>query len=210
MASLVHLVRHGEVHNPSALVYASLPGFGLSDTGRLQAAAAARHLGSQPVVAVWSSPLERALETAGIIARRFGVPVRADERLTEWRLLDRWAGRPWATLDTSFPGEVEAYLEHPHQLGFSSESLAALANRIRGTVELLSEQHREGDIVIVSHQDPVQAARLSFGGKSLEGLHTDKPGHCSIVTLKPSASWADLGMWTPETVNATSGDHAAP
>jgi broad specificity phosphatase PhoE len=198
MASLVHLVRHGEVENPQGLVYASLQGFGLSEAGRSQAAAAARHLGSQPVVAVWSSPLERGLETAGIIARRFGVPVRADDRLAEWKLLDRWAGKPWATLDTSFPGELEAYLEHPHQLGFSSESLSSLANRIRGTVELLAEQHRDGDIVIVSHQDPVQAARLSFAGRDLSNLHTDKPGHCSIVTLRPSASWADLGMWTPD------------
>ncbi len=198
MASLVHLVRHGEVDNPQGLVYASLPGFGLSELGRSQAAQAARHLGSQPVVAVWSSPLERALETAGIIARRFGVPVRADERLAEWKLLDRWAGRPWAGLATSFPGELDAYLEHPHMLGFSAEPLSALANRIRGTIELLAEQHRDGDIVIVSHQDPVQAARLSFAGISLSGLHTDKPGHCSIVTLRPSGGWEDLGMWTPE------------
>jgi broad specificity phosphatase PhoE len=83
-------------------------------------------------------------------------------------------------------------------LGFSPEPLSALANRISGTIELLAEQHRDGDIVIVSHQDPVQSARLSFAGRSLEGLHTDKPGHCSIITLRPSAGWEDLGMWTPE------------
>lgn len=198
MAALVHLVRHGEVHNPDEVVYASLPGFGLSERGRAQAAQAARHLGSQPVVAVWSSPLQRALETAGIIARRFGVPVRTDEDLTEWGLANHWAGTKWADLDDVYPGELTTYLERPDQITFGDETLTSLARRMRSTLERLAARHGDGDIVVVSHQDPLQAARLAFAGKDLGNLNVDKPDHCSIITLRPAQRWSDLGMWTPD------------
>jgi broad specificity phosphatase PhoE len=198
MAALVHLIRHGEVENPGNLVYASLPGFGLSELGRTQAAQAARHLGSQPVVAVWSSPLERALETASILARRFGLPVRVDDGLTEWMLLDRWSGTRWEDIDTAYPGELTAYLEHPTDLPFAPESLAEMASRITTTIEALATRHAEGDVVVVSHQDPVQAARLQLGGRDLGKLHQDKPGHASIVTFRTGKPWKDLGMWSPD------------
>jgi broad specificity phosphatase PhoE len=198
MAALVHLIRHGEVENPDNLVYAKLPGFGLSELGRAQASQAARHLGSQPVVAVWSSPLERALETASIIARRFGVPVRVEDTLTEWALLDRWAGTRWDEIDTRFPGELSAYLQHPTDLAFAPESLTQMAARITSTIEALATRHPEGDVVIISHQDPVQAARLQLSGRDLSKLQEDKPGHASIVTFRTGKPWKDLGMWTPE------------
>lgn len=198
MASLVHLIRHGEVENPQDVVYATLPGYGLSDRGRSQAAQAARHLGSQPVVAVWTSPLERAMETASVVARRFGLPIRVDEDLAEWSLLDRWAGTRWDDVDATFPGELTAYLEHPNDLPFAEEPLSHMATRMTKAVERLAARHPEGDVVIVAHQDPVQAARLSLGGRELTRLHQDKPGHGSIVTFRPGRPWTDLGMWTPE------------
>ena len=83
MAALVHLVRHGEVDNPEHLVYADLPGFGLSPHGVEQARRVGRYLGPRPVVAVWSSPLERSLRTAEEIAGRTGVPVKIAERCSK-------------------------------------------------------------------------------------------------------------------------------
>lgn len=95
MASYVHLIRHGEVENPEHVVYARLAGFGLSDRGRRQATEAARYLARRPVVAVWSSPLQRALETAWVLAEPHGLPVLVDDELTEWKLADDWAGIVW-------------------------------------------------------------------------------------------------------------------
>lgn len=197
MASRIHLVRHAEVHNPGHVVYASLPGFGLSDLGRLQAREAARYLGSQPIVAVWSSPLQRALETAAPIAGRLGLPVRIDEELTEWRLSEGWAGQRWEDLPTSRPGELEAYLEHPDRLPFSAESLAQLAMRMRAVLDRLNELHPQGDVVVVSHQDPVQAARLSITGTDLSQLNMDKPEHASVATIRPGTPWREEVRWSP-------------
>jgi len=197
MADKVHLVRHGEVHNPDNLVYASLPGFGLNDTGRRQAEAAARYLAFKPLVAVWSSPLQRAVETASEIARRAGLPVQVCDELIEWRLADSWAGIRWDELSEHRPGELERYLSDPLGLDVGTESLSRLASRMTGAVESLHRRHPEGEIVIVSHQDPVQAARLLLIGRRLESLQKDKPSHASVVTLQPGTPWKETARWAP-------------
>lgn len=78
------LVRHGHVENPLGCAYGRLPGFGLSATGRLQAAAAARRLRSEPLQRLYVSPLQRARETAEILNAGRGLPICIDERLIEW------------------------------------------------------------------------------------------------------------------------------
>ena len=81
--TVVHLLRHGEVDNPRGIIYGRLPGYHLSATGRLMAQAAADYFSERPVVALFSSPLERAQETAAPIAERLGLPIVTDDRLIE-------------------------------------------------------------------------------------------------------------------------------
>jgi broad specificity phosphatase PhoE len=197
MPSVVHLIRHGETANPDHVVYASLPGFGLTPRGFDQARRAASHLANRPVAAVWSSPLQRALETAGEIARSFGLPVVADDDLGEWQLLDRWAGNPWEELKDRFPGEVETYLDTPDALPFSPESLVDLAGRMSAALNRFCAREAAGDIVVVSHQDPIQAARLFVTGRDLARLHVDKPGHGSVISLRPGKPWEEIWEMTP-------------
>ena len=80
---MVHLLRHGEVDNPGGILYGRLPGFHLSEEGRLMAKAAAEFLAGRDVVVLRSSPLDRALETAEPLAAQFGLEVDIDERLIE-------------------------------------------------------------------------------------------------------------------------------
>ncbi|HLU53485.1 MAG TPA: histidine phosphatase family protein [Acidimicrobiia bacterium] len=199
MAARVHLVRHGEVHNPDHLVYASLPGFTLSSTGEAQARAVARYLGRQPVVGVWSSPLERALRSAEPLAQRVGLPVRIEADLTEWQLMGRWAGITWEDIPKKFPGELEAFLEDPSRLDFAPESLADLAQRVAGAVQRLHESHPHGDVVAFSHSAPIRAAILRLTGGSLRDYWVDEPGHCAVTTLRPGAPWTIETVWAPET-----------
>jgi broad specificity phosphatase PhoE len=181
----IHLVRHGEVENPGHVVYADLPGFHLSELGRRQADAAAARLGAiargAPVV---SSPLERAVETALIIARAVGTEPQIDPGLTEWRLGQRWAGTAWEDLPDRFPGELEAYLAHPADLPFSPESIAEVAERMTAVVGRLGAGHpNAGEAILVSHQDPLQAVRLRLTGRPLSALPVAKPGHAEVLTL---------------------------
>src|SRR5215472_9250376 len=81
--TVVHLLRHGEVFNPDGILYGRLPGYHLSDNGRMMAAAAADFFAERPVVAVFASPLERAQETAQPVAERLGLEIQTDDRLIE-------------------------------------------------------------------------------------------------------------------------------
>ncbi len=198
MNRTIHLVRHAEVDNPKGLVYASLPGFPLSPLGRRQAAETADMLAGKSPLAVVTSPLDRAVETASAIADAAGTSISIDERLTEWALAERWAGAAWDDLPAIFPGEVEAYLAQPTRLDFSSESIESVATRVIESVRDHTSSAGRGDVVFVSHQDPVQATRLSLTGRPLEDLHVDKPGHGSIVSLaRRDHAWAEIEKREP-------------
>lgn len=197
MAALVHLVRHAEVDNPHHLVYGSLPGYGLSPHGRDQARKVGRYLGPRPVVSIWSSPLESALRTAEEIAARSGVPVRVESDLRDWAITDRWRGHPWNRLGDAFPGELEAYLTDPETITFAEESLDQVADRVAAVARRLDLEHPHGDVVIVSHQDPIQASRLKLIGTSLSNIHDDVPSHAAVITLRPGTTWREETHWSP-------------
>ena len=194
----IHLVRHGEVHNPDHIVYADLPGYGLSELGVLQATASGQYLARSEIAAIVASPLERAHQTALLIAEETGSSVKTDERLTEWRLSARWAGIPWEALPTARPGELEAYLAHPDDLDFSPESLADLAGRMATAIRELASTTSGGHLVVVSHQDPLHAARRLLSGEGFASFNDDKPGHAAVVALAAAGrGWAVVDEWEP-------------
>jgi len=81
--TIVHLLRHGEVHNPEKVLYGRLPGYFLSDLGKEMADRAAEVLKHRDVAAVISSPLERAAQTATPIAAAHGLEIATDPNLIE-------------------------------------------------------------------------------------------------------------------------------
>ena len=198
MASFVHLVRHGEVENPHDTVYADLPGFDLSERGRREAAWAGSVLASRPIRALYTSPLDRAVETASEMATHHNLACETVPDLTEWALMNRWRGLPWPELDRYRPGELEAYLTDPLRMDFSPETVEELATRIGGAVSALADRHPDQEIVIVSHQDPIQTARLVLTGRPLALLHEAKPRHCEIISLVPGENWSEYARRTPD------------
>ena len=193
----VFVVRHAEVDNPERIVYGDLPGFGLSPRGRVQAAATAAHLAEESIAAVCSSPLQRAVETAEVIAARHQIPATTDERLTEWALGSRWAGVAWDALPDVYPGEVEAYLTRPQHLPFPTETLSELAHRTAAAIAAAAKTAQV--LAIVSHQDPIQAARLAMTGRGFDDFAENKPGHGAVIQLRPQNSgWIEVEYWEPE------------
>jgi broad specificity phosphatase PhoE len=82
-STTIHFVRHGEVHNAQNLYYGRLPGFHLSTKGLPQVQRAAAHLKKYEITAVYSSPLERAIETAKIIGEQLKIEPQTSELLLE-------------------------------------------------------------------------------------------------------------------------------
>ncbi len=177
--TVVHLLRHGEVHNPDGVLYGRLPGFRLSDTGREQAETVAAHLADHDVTQVISSPLQRAQETAAPLAVGHGRVVITDDRLIE--AANRFQGqrvavgdgalrspRHWPKLYNPFrPSWGEAYLEIAHRM------LAAV-HRARA----LASGH---EAVCVSHQLPIWTLRRYLEGRRL--WHDPRQRQCSLASL---------------------------
>jgi broad specificity phosphatase PhoE len=83
ISSTVHVVRHGEVHNPESILYGRQPGWRLSERGQEMAETVARWSSELSLGAIHSSPLERAQQTATPIAAAHGIPITTDDRLIE-------------------------------------------------------------------------------------------------------------------------------
>jgi broad specificity phosphatase PhoE len=177
--TVVHLLRHGEVHNPHRILYGRLPGYHLSDLGRRMARVAAEHLADHDVVHVVSSPLERARETAAPVAEAHGLDVRVDERVIE--------------SDNAFEGLPVAggqgLVRHPrlwpkmlNPLRPSwGEPYDEVVTRMRDAILDARALARGHEAVVVSHQAPIWMIRLATEGRSL--VHNPARRECTLASL---------------------------
>lgn len=179
-------IRHGEVENPDGVIYAGLPGFGLSETGRRQATDVAHRLAGVPVSALYASPLDRAIETAGILSRFLGVPVVPDERLQEWAYWGQWAGLTWEQLRVEGREAWEAYQADPGSVT-EGESLARLGDRMASWLDDVRAEHPDGVVVGVSHLEPLRTLLLRRTGRPASDLFDVRVGLCECVRLHPDA-----------------------
>lgn len=179
----IHLVRHGQVENPKGVIYGRLPGFSLSERGRRQAEAAARRLADRDVDAVWASPLERAQETARIIAESHGLVVKTDDRLIE-------SGTTLEGVTRTVTGFLWSprrwwQLRNPWKPSWG-ESFADVRTRMLDVIRDALEASSGREIVIVSHQTPVLVARHSLTrrrGPPWLALSQCETGSVSTVVL---------------------------
>lgn len=155
--TIVHLLRHGEVHNPEGVLYGRLPGYRLSDTGILMAQAAAKWFGGRDVTALFSSPMERAQQTAEPIAELLDLPVTLDERLIEAG--NRFEGLTFGVGRGSLRRPVHwPYLVNPVRPSWG-EPYERLAHRMKAAVISARQAARGHEAVCVSHQLPIWILR---------------------------------------------------
>jgi broad specificity phosphatase PhoE len=176
--TVVHLLRHGEVHNPEHVLYGRLPGYHLSAAGRLMAVAAADHFDGRPVTALFASPLERAQETARPTAELLGLPIVTDDRLIE-------SGNVLEGTSVSL-GRLAAnplkwkYLWNPFRPSWG-EPYAAVAGRVWQVVERARDAARGTEAVCVSHQLPIWVTRLHAEHKNL--WHNPNTRECALGSV---------------------------
>jgi broad specificity phosphatase PhoE len=184
----VHLVRHGEVHNPDRVLYGRIPGYGLSELGQRMAsdvadwfAQQAERTGRAPALLV-SSPLQRAQETAAPISAALGLDICTDDRVLE--ATNRFQGlsrvgrrlrnpRYWPLLVNPLrPSWGEPY----------RAQVARMAEAIQDLRDRAVEQGGAGaEAIIVSHQLPIWVTRLSVEGKPL--WHDPRQRECTLTSI---------------------------
>jgi broad specificity phosphatase PhoE len=204
-ARLILLVRHGQTtYNVEGRLPGQLPGVELTDEGRRQAQRAAVALSGLPLSAVIASPLERARETAEIIARGWALPVKLDERLMDTDMVP-WAGRKIEEVNRTDP-RWKAFVAHPTEPPEGVESLAAVQQRSVAAVEdILRDPSLGNYIVVVAHADVVKliVARYSHVS-SIDSIHHIAISNASISVLafgeeaEPhllAVNWTALPFW---------------
>jgi len=175
----VHVVRHGEVHNPEGILYGRLPGFGLSDRGREQAAAVADALADRDIAAVIASPLQRARETAAPIAAEHVLAVDTDHDLIESRNV--FEGQRVSPGDGALRDPRNWwYLRDPFTPSWG-EPYKQIAERMTTAVRKARIRAEGREVVCVSHQLPVWTVRLALTGKRLP--HDPRRRECAVASV---------------------------
>ncbi len=175
-------MRHARVENPSGVVYARLPGYHLSETGRREAGALADALRRRRISGVFASPLERAQETAELLAAPHGLSVQTDERLIEWDYWTRWEGIPWDEVRERDPEALRAFAEDPAR-ACPEDPLEEVAERV---LDWARECGSSGGLVIgVTHETPLAAAYLIGCGRPVNDLYSVRMEHLAPVRLSP-------------------------
>lgn len=177
--TVVHLVRHGEVDNPTGILYGRLPGFRLSVAGEDMARLVAAELRGRDVSVVRSSPLERAVQTAEPIAAEFGIEPTTDDRLIESDNI--FEGKTFGVGDGSLSNpSVWRYLWNPFRPSWG-EPYAAIATRVLGAIAVGREAARGHEAVLVSHQLPIEVVRRKVEGRHL--WHRPDRRRCALASI---------------------------
>ena len=183
------LVRHALCDPVGKAIAGRSPGVLLNETGRAQAERLTQRLAAVPVEALYSSPLERARETARPIAERLGLEVRVAPGLME---LDygEWTG---LTLD-----EIRASTAWKQFNSFRScaripggELMLEVQARVVAELERVRERH-DGWVVAVSHGDVIRAAIAHYAGIPLDLMQRLEIGPASVSALSFDAGGVRL------------------
>jgi broad specificity phosphatase PhoE len=177
--TVVHLLRHGEVHNPAGVLYGRLPGYNLSELGRKMAERVAEHFAGQDVTHLGSSPLERAQQTAAPTAAALGLPVQIDERLIEADNV--FEGKTFGVGDGSLRRPAHwVHLRNPLRPSWG-EPYRDLARRMLAAIADARDAARGHEALLVSHQLPIWTARSFATGRRL--WHDPRKRQCALASL---------------------------
>jgi broad specificity phosphatase PhoE len=161
--TVIHLVRHAEVENPDNIWYGHLPGFPLSAEGRRTAEALGEFFASHPLAAIYASPLTRAQETAGAIARPKGLDVKVCPDIVE---SDSHLQGEHADGRVFLKARNLRYFVNPLRPSWG-EPYRSVAARMVRAVDAMRLAHPGGEVVAVSHMTPIMIGRLAVEGRPL-------------------------------------------
>ncbi len=177
--TVVHLLRHGEVHNPDGVLYGRRDGFHLSDLGKQMAEKAAASLAGRDISVLVSSPLERAQETAAPLAAARGLDVRLDDRVIE--STNVFEGKTFGKGRNALRNPLLwRHLWNPFRPSWG-EPYDHIVERMMAAVHDVRRDAAGHEGVIVSHQLPVWTTRLHVEGRSF--LHDPRKRQCTLCSV---------------------------
>jgi broad specificity phosphatase PhoE len=174
------------VFNPDHVLYGRIPGFGLSDLGKLMAQESADSEIGHPITRLYASPLQRTQESAAPWSKNFGLDIITDERLIEpWNDFEGTAGfgakvlrnpRFWLKLRNPFtPSWGEPYV--------------SIVARMLSVIEDAWNSTESGEVALVSHQLPIWMVHRELAGERL--FHDPRKRRCALSSITSFARDGD-------------------
>ncbi|WP_127356193.1 histidine phosphatase family protein [Actinacidiphila soli] len=177
--TVVHLMRHGEVENPTGVLYGRLPGYHLSDLGRKMADRVAEHLAGRDITHVVASPLERAEETAAPIAAKLGLKTATDDRLVEAENV--FQGKTFGVGDGALKNPANwRHLVNPFKPSWGEPYVDQVV-RMMAALGAARDAARGHEAVAVSHQLPIWIVRSFAERRRL--WHDPRKRQCTLASL---------------------------
>lgn len=203
--TVVLLIRHGVTEYVAANRAAGrTPGISLNKEGRRQAAALAQRLNRLPIKAVYSSPIERTVETAQALAAALGLTVQTRPGLIETDTGD-WTGRYYRDIQEQDGAAWRALQEHPKGVRIAGgETVDEIQARMVAEIEAIRRAHAGDIVAVVSHADPIKATLAHYIGLDLnffQRLIIDPTSvsvllageqHTALLTMNHSGDLPDL------------------
>jgi len=176
------LLRHGQTPMSVQKRYAGRSDVPLTDVGVQQAAAAAKRLASAGLGVIVTSPLLRAVQTAGEVAAVTGAPVVTDDGFAEADF-GAWDGLTFAEVRERWPAEVTAWLADPQVAPPGGESFTDVCERVTRALHRALAGRERQRVLIVSHVTPIKtlvAVALGAPPTAMYRMHLDVAALCEI------------------------------
>ena len=188
MALRLYLVRHGEsAWNPLHL-YTGQQDVPLSALGVQQAEGLADSLADLTLDALYASPLKRARATAQRLADRKGMPLQLDARLVEIHH-GLWEGLGVEQVKSQFAAEYAQWRSEPQCVRMpQGESLHEVASRVESFLDQLLRTHREGAVLLASHDAVLRILLLQTLGLGHEHFWKWRLDNASVSIVERLAN----------------------
>lgn len=184
------LIRHADTDYVGKKLAGWTPGVHLNEKGHEQAEALAARLRPVPFDAVYSSPLERAVETARPVAKARGLRVRKHEMLGEVQY-GAWTGRSLRSLSRTKLWRV-VQLSPSHMRFPEGDALREVQQRIVGAVEAICREYPKGTVAAFAHGDPIRLAVAYYLGLALDLFQRIQIGTASVTVFQLSPGYTRL------------------
>jgi len=171
LGSIIFL-RHGQAKNNTERILAGrTPGVPLTEEGVDQSEKAAKFLEEMNITAIYSSPIERAKNTAEIVGKHISIDVRIDDRLIELDM-GKFTGKPYDEIFSSHGNVFMKFYRGELEIAHNGvETFEQVKKRIRDMVDHVIDNHPDENVVLVTHMDPIKAMLSTVVSFSPENLY---------------------------------------
>ena len=181
---MIIFLRHGQAKNNTERILAGRTlGIPLTEVGIKQAKSIAKYLKSLKIDTIYSSPIERALTTADIIAKNNSIEYKIDNRLIEIDM-GKFTGMPYDEIFATHGNVFLKFYEGETEIAHNGvETFTEVKKRVLDMVDYVIKQHTNENVLLVTHMDPIKAVLSTILDLKPQSLFELIIANCSLTVI---------------------------